>query len=324
MALLTVEGLVFDYPGNRALHGVSFTLEPGAITALVGPNGAGKTTLMRCLAALERPSAGRVVIEGVDLSEDPRHCHRFLGYLSDFFGVYEQLTVRRCLLHRGLSQGMTMEEGEKATLRAAERVGLSDRLDQAAGTLSRGLRQRLGIAQAILHDPRFVILDEPASGLDPEARDDLSLLLRSLRDEGMTLLVSSHILAELSDYATEMLLLSDGRLIEHRRVEDDEGEAAGAVTLQITLSDPKEDFGDLLQGLLAEQAGSIVREASSVSALVRVPADSHVRHNLLAGLLAAGCTVSEFAVREADLQSLYRERLVKERAASGAPKEVRS
>ncbi len=323
MALLTVEGLVFDYPGNRALHGVSFTLEPGAITALVGPNGAGKTTLMRCLAALERPSAGRVVIEGVDLSEDPRRCHRFLGYLSDFFGVYEQLTVRRCLLHRGLSQGMTMAEADKATLKAAERVGLSDRLDQAAGTLSRGLRQRLGIAQAILHDPRFVILDEPASGLDPEARDDLSSLLRSMRDDGMTFLVSSHILAELSDYATEMLLLSDGRLIEHRRVEDDEGEAAGTVTLQITLSEPKENFADLLQGLLAEQAGAVVRGADTLSALVRIPADQQARHALLAGLLAAGCKVSEFAVREADLQSLYRERLVRERA-SGSPKEVRS
>ncbi len=323
MALLTVEGLVFDYPGNRALHGVSFTLEPGAITALVGPNGAGKTTLMRCLAALERPSAGRVVIEGVDLSEDPRHCHRFLGYLSDFFGVYEQLTVRRCLLYRGLSQGMTMAEAEKATLKAAERVGLSDRLDQAAGTLSRGLRQRLGIAQAILHDPRFVILDEPASGLDPEARDDLSSLLRGLRDDGMTFLVSSHILAELSDYATEMLLLSDGRLIEHRRVEDDEGEAAGTVTLQITLSEPKENFGDLLQGLLAEQAGAVVRGADTLSALVRIPADQQARHALLAGLLAADCKVSEFAVREADLQSLYRERLVRERAGESS-KEVRS
>ncbi len=226
--MIVVEDLVFEYPGVRALDGVSFAIDQGGITALVGPNGAGKTTLMQCMAALATPFSGRVVLDGNDVHEHPRESHREMGYLSDFFGLYDDLTIRRCLDYRAMSQGIGAARRRAAIVLAATQVGLSEHLAQKAGELSRGLRQRLAIAQAIVHQPRFLLLDEPASGLDPEARQNLSDLLRALAANGMTILVSSHILAELEDYSTHMLILNQGRILEHRGIEGADGTASCA------------------------------------------------------------------------------------------------
>ena len=202
--LVAVERLVYEYPTARALDEVSFVIERGSITALVGPNGAGKTTLMRCLAALQRPLSGAVEIDGYSTEEQPREVHRSVGYLSDFYGLYDQLTVEQTLRYAAARHGIE----EDTALSVAERVGLAERLHVAADALSRGLRQRLAIASAILHKPMLLILDEPAAGLDPQARVDLSGLFMDLRAQGMTLIVSSHILSELEDYATDVLMMS--------------------------------------------------------------------------------------------------------------------
>jgi len=196
--MIEIRELVFEYPGHRALAGVSLTIVKGSITALVGPNGAGKTTLLRCMAALETPYSGHVTIDGLDTREAPRAIHAGLGYLPDFFGLYDALSVRRCLHYAARAHGIAPEAAAAAAEAAAVRVGLADRMEQAAGQLSRGLRQRLAIAQAIVHRPKVLLLDEPAAGLDPKARRDLSRLLLVLRDGGMTLVVSSHILGRLS------------------------------------------------------------------------------------------------------------------------------
>ena len=192
-----VAGLRFEYPGVRALDDVTFSLARGSVTALVGPNGAGKSTLLRCMAGLDAPVVGAIRIDGVDVLESPREAHRKLGYLSDFFGVYAALTVRQCLAHAAAIHGD--RDAPLDVERTAARLGLADRLDAAAGTLSRGLRQRLAIGQAIIHSPRLLLLDEPAAGLDPEARAALAALFRDLRSDGMTLVVSSHILSELEE-----------------------------------------------------------------------------------------------------------------------------
>ncbi|MCK4509545.1 MAG: ABC transporter ATP-binding protein, partial [Desulfuromonadales bacterium] len=233
--MIEVNDLVFEYPGTRALDGVSFRIEPGNITALVGPNGAGKTTLLRCMAALEVPLHGEVRIDGENIHEDPRSCHRKLGYLSDFFGLYDELTVRQCLLHAAASRGILAGEQLRVIEQAADRLGISDRLEMRAGALSRGLRQRLAIAQAVVHEPQILMLDEPASGLDPEARHSLAELFLTLRDQGMTLVVSSHILSELDEYSTDMLVLRDGRILSHDLIEQ---EVAASVCLKLSLTGP--------------------------------------------------------------------------------------
>jgi ABC-2 type transport system ATP-binding protein len=209
--LVRVENVVFDYGDTRALDHVSLTIERGTITALVGPNGAGKTTLLRCLAALNAPLEGRILIEGDDVIAKPRSAHRRLGFLQDFFGVYDGLTVLQNLRYAAAIQGLAADAIDAAARGAAASVALSDRLGQRAEGLSRGLRQRLAIARAIVHMPTLLLLDEPASGLDPEARHDLSRLMNDLNHNGMTIVVSSHILAELEDYATQMLTMRAGR-----------------------------------------------------------------------------------------------------------------
>src|SRR5262249_42233287 len=142
--MIEVENLVYEYPTARALKGVSLSVADGTITALVGPNGAGKTTLLRCLAALENPYSGRVTIGGLDRMAAPRELHAGMGYLPDFYGLYDDLTVRRCLTYAARSHGIAPAGADGAVQKAAQRVGLSDRLDSKAGELSRGLRQRLG------------------------------------------------------------------------------------------------------------------------------------------------------------------------------------
>ena len=137
--MIEIRDLVFDYPGHRALHGVSLSIAASAITALVGPNGAGKTTLLRLMAALETPYDGRVTIDGLDTREAPRAIHERLGYLPDFFGLYDALSVRRCLFYAARSHGIGPGEAKGAAEAAAARVGLADRMEQPAGALSRGL-----------------------------------------------------------------------------------------------------------------------------------------------------------------------------------------
>jgi ABC-2 type transport system ATP-binding protein len=293
--MIEISNLVFEYPGHRALAGVSLAIAGGSITALVGPNGAGKTTLLRCMAALETPYAGRVAIDGLDTREAPRAIHARLGYLPDFFGLYDALSVRRCLHYAARAHGIGSGEAAGAAEAAAARVGLSDRLEQAAGALSRGLRQRLAIAQAIVHAPSVLLLDEPAAGLDPQARRDLSRLLLSLRDGGMTLVVSSHILAELEDYCDRMVIVDRGRIAGGESIA-----LKGGARLRIRLASPRGD----LKGFLAGQGVPIV-EASADHALVTMAASVTERATLLTALVQAGFAVAEFAEDARALEEVY-------------------
>lgn len=298
--MIEVNNLVFEYPGIRALNGVSFRISPGSITALVGPNGAGKTTLLRCMAALEEPMHGEVLISGEDIHEDPRACHRKIGYLSDFFGLYDDLTVRQCLLHAAASRGIPTTRQKQVVDLAATRLGVADRLTVKAGTLSRGLRQRLAIAQAVVHEPQILMLDEPASGLDPEARQSLAELFLALRDQGMTLMVSSHILSELDAYSTDMLVLREGRIISHDPIEPG---AAAALSLKVALTGPQSGFREFLAGL----PGVTAVTGNEESAIITFRGDAVARHQLLKNLLDQGLPVCTFAEQHRNMQSAYLE-----------------
>ena len=306
-AVVDVRDLVFDYATARALFGVSLAIEPGTITGLVGPNGAGKTTLLRCLAALDTPFSGSVRVDGLDTTEHPRAIHRRIGYLQDFFGLYDELTVRQCLRHHAAAHGVPHAEREARIVEAAGRLDLGDRLDQEAGKLSRGLRQRLAIAQAIIHRPKVLLLDEPASGLDPEARSGLSELMVALRDEGITIVVSSHILAELEDYSTHMLVLRQGRITRHCPI--GEADRQSGVWLRIALSAADDRLTDRLAGMPG--VGAV--EARPDGARVEFDGDAAMRHDLLRRLLEAGIPVCAFHPELRSMQDVYLERLAESR-----------
>ena len=295
--MIDVKNLTFDYPGTRALDDVSFTIREGSITALVGPNGAGKTTLLRCLAALEEPASGQVLMNGADILSDPRATHRRIGYLSDFFGLYEDLTVRQCLQYAAMSHGIPDERHGLVISWCAEQLEIADRLAMKAGSLSRGQRQRLAIAQAIVHEPKFLLLDEPASGLDPEARHSLAILFRRLRDSGMTLLVSSHILSELEEYSTDMLVLRAGRIIDHAPL----AASSPSTVLEVRLATPHSRLREILAD--SEQVADV--QADDLQASFSFSADPNQQHRLLKKLLDGGLAVCLFTEQRHNLQDAY-------------------
>lgn len=209
--IIKVNNVVFDYANKRALKNISFGIEKNSIVGLVGPNGAGKTTLLRCLAGLDSPLSGNIIMDGIDVIENPRLCHQKIGYLSDFFGLYDELTITQHLEYMCRAHHLDLVTDKIA--RILEDVELVEHANKNAAELSRGLRQRLGIAMSIIHNPEFLLLDEPASGLDPEARYTLSRLLLKLQASGMTIICSSHILAELEEYSSHMLIIEGGHCI---------------------------------------------------------------------------------------------------------------
>ena len=299
MKMVEVEGLNFDYPDKRALFDVSFSIDQGAVVALVGPNGAGKTTLLRCLAALDRAHSGKIVIGGVDVAHDPRAAHHMTGYLSDYFGLYDALTLRQCLTYMAWCQRIPALDVGKRVIDVADEVGITDRLEEKAGTLSRGYRQRLGIGLALIHDPRLLILDEPASGMDPDARIALSRMMRNLRKQGKTIIVSSHILTELEDYCTDMLVIKDGRVAH--QVGLDSYAAQNIRTLRIGVT----NLGPAHLDIIMKQPDVAVTATDENLVTCEFAGDREGLQKLLRDLVGAGVPVFSFTSQQHKLQDAY-------------------
>ena len=306
--MISVKNLIFEYPGVLALDNVSMDIGSGDITALVGPNGAGKTTLLRCVAGLETPISGSIQVNQVDVLEEPRLAHSYMGYLPDFFGLYNELTLRQSLTYAALSYDISPQQVPAAVALAAQRLQIDDRLDHKVGTLSRGLAQRLAIAQVIVHEPKLLLLDEPASGLDPEARHTLSRLFLALRDQGMTIVVSSHILAELEEYSNSMVIVRAGKIVEHRRLDQQEQDA---VLLRIGVVGPVLN----LQTLLTAHAAVSVVEVAAESIVVRISADKAQQQALLQHLVAQQIPVHSFSVEKVNMQDAYLKQIGQQEAA---------
>jgi ABC-2 type transport system ATP-binding protein len=296
--VIEIQNLNFEYPGVLALDDVSLQVDKGDITALVGPNGAGKTTLLRCIAALDTPISGSISINGIDVLSHPREVHRQIGYLADFYGLYGQLTVEQSLRYAAMAHSIAREKISHAVQHTAQRLQIEDRLSHKVATLSRGLTQRLAIAQAIVHEPSLLLLDEPASGLDPEARHALSELFLALQTQGMTLLVSSHILAELEEYSSSMIIIRHGKIIEHQTLKDRAGQAV-LVRVETTEPSPR------LTALLAEQPTVEIVESDEVSCLFQFKGDKQTLHSILSILIKHDVPVYRFGEDKINMHDAY-------------------
>src|SRR4030088_1141049 len=210
--MISVEQLTKVYGRRTALDAVSFEVPKGEIFGFVGPNGAGKTTTLRILAALMEPTTGRAFVDGADVTRQPDRVHERLGYMPDFFGVYDQLTSAEYLDFYASCYRQPKARRKKITDDLLELVGLTDRRDQAVDTLSRGLKQRLCLARALGHDPAVLLLDEPASGLNPGARVEMREILKDLQPMGKTIIISSHILPELTELCTMIGIIDHGQM----------------------------------------------------------------------------------------------------------------
>ena len=297
--MIKVENLTFDYQDKRALNNVSFEIQEGSITALVGPNGSGKTTLLRCLAALSKPLAGKIEINGLDVSAHPREAHLQIGYLQDIFGLYDQLTVMQSLKFIAYNQMILDDDIDVSIALAAKRAEVEDFKDRKISTLSRGMRQRVGIAQAIIHKPKVLLLDEPASGLDPEARYSLSNLLVELSKKGMTIIVSSHILAELEDYSTEMLIIQDGQILEQRSLLNNE--QYNSLNIQIGLEEQSDNAENIIKAI------SGVEEITFYEGkfILKINTDLISKKELLKKLNESDLLIEEFSELKINLQNEY-------------------
>ncbi|WP_417541023.1 ABC transporter ATP-binding protein [Microbacterium maritypicum] len=198
----------------QAVRGVTLRAEPGRVTGLVGPNGAGKTTLLLMLASLLAPDTGTISIGGVDPSVDPLAARRLLGWMPDALGAWPSLTARETIVTTARLYGIDKPEATDRAEQLLALVGLADLADSPAKVLSRGQKQKLGLARALVHDPKVLLLDEPASGLDPEARVQLRVLLRRFAAEGRTVLISSHILSELEEVVDDAVFLVAGAVVD--------------------------------------------------------------------------------------------------------------
>ncbi|TMD86465.1 MAG: ABC transporter ATP-binding protein [Chloroflexi bacterium] len=299
--MIAVEGLTKLYGGRTALDHVSFEVPKGEIFGFVGPNGAGKTTTLRILAALLEPTAGRALVDGADVTEHPDLVHERLGYMPDFFGVYDQLTAGEYLDFYAACYRQPKARRKKIADDLLELVGLTDRRDQAVDTLSRGLKQRLCLARALVHDPAVLLLDEPASGLDPRARVEMREILKELQTMGKTIIISSHILPELTELCTMIGIIDQGRMRATGPVQEVIRQLTTGRRLRITVLGQKEEAAAVLKPLPA------VHEVVTVNGAIEAhyDGDDAAAAGILQALTAAGIKVSGFSQLEGGLEDAF-------------------
>lgn len=220
-------GVTRSFRGHEALAGVDFHARYGEVTGLIGPNGAGKTTLLLILATLLRADGGRVEVAGFDPAGEPEQVRAKLGWVPDTFGLYDNLTAREYLQFAAAAYRLAPARASNRVAECLDLAGLADSADVAVHVLSRGQKQRLGIARALIHQPTVLLLDEPAAGLDPTNRISLRHLLRSLACQGNAVVLSSHILADLEETADRVVFVEAGRTVGER-VLDGTGAPTGA------------------------------------------------------------------------------------------------
>ena len=304
-AILRTEGLVKRYDGTLAVAGVDLSVEAGEIFGLVGPNGAGKTTILRMLATLLRPSAGEAEIAGWSVTRNPDQVRGVIGFMPDVFGVYDDMKVWEYLDFFARCYGIPAAGRRRMIGDLLELVDLGDKRDQYVQTLSRGMQQRLCLAHALVHDPEILLLDEPASGLDPRARVELRELLRELRSLGKTILISSHILPELEELCTSVAIVDRGQVLAQGRVSDIERRLRFGAVLRVRLLADREALEAARDRFAAdpEVASAVVLEDGTIELGFR--GDDAASARLLAESVRAGLPIASFARAASDLEELF-------------------
>ena len=304
-AIVRTEGLVKRYDRTVAVAGIDLAIDQGEIFGLVGPNGAGKTTTLRMLATLLRPDAGTAEIDGWSVTRNPDEVRRVLGFMPDAFGVYDDMKVWEYLDFFARCYGLPAAGRRRMIGDLLELVDLGDRRDAYVQDLSRGMQQRLCLAHALVHDPQVLLLDEPASGLDPRARVELRELLRELRSMGKTIVISSHILPELEELCTSVAIVDRGQVLAQGRVAEIERRLRFGAVLRVRLLLEGDDLAAARDRLATELdvASATILPDGTVELGFR--GDDAAAARLLATVVAAGLPVASFARAASDLEELF-------------------
>ena len=307
--MIEIQELCKYYGPRRAIGPLSARIEKGEVIGLLGLNGAGKTTTLRVLACDLLPSSGTVKVGGIDVVERPEEVRRKIGYLSDRPPLYDEMRVREYLQFAYELRGKSAADGKKRVPVVAERLGLDRVLDDPVFSLSHGYRQRVGIAQAVVHEPELVVLDEPISGLDPVQIVEMRALVRQL-GESHTVIVSSHILSEISETCDRLLVLRDGVIVASGTEEELSQSLLEGIRIELTV---RAESGDLARILSVLQAIPDVSSAGAIAALERgarvqsfeIQAKRDVREQVGVSLLQAGFPLLAMQRTESELEDVF-------------------
>ncbi len=301
--MIRVRGLNVDYDDVRAVSGMALDVPAGDVCGLIGPNGAGKTTTMRAIVGLIEPTDGLIEVAGVDMRERPQDARRLVAFMPDFAPLYEDLKVWEFLDLFAASYFVPKATRREAVDRHLELVGLTEKRDAMVLTLSRGMRQRLMLAKSLIHGPKVLLLDEPASGMDPQGRIDLKNVLKQLGAQGCSVLISSHILAEMTEFCTSIAIMERGRLVIAGPVESIRQRIMGAAVYELVTVDATQR--DQVVRLLADDPLTGPVEGVDGSLAFPFAGGPEQASDLLAALIAGGVRVASFAPRREGLEGLF-------------------
>lgn len=300
--MIKTVGLTKKYKDVAALTDLDLNIDKGSVYGFIGPNGAGKSTTMSILATLLAPTAGKAYVGGFEVTESPEEVRQLIGYMPDFFGVYDNLKVEEYLDF--YAQAYFIPRVKRANLikDLLELVNLSGKENAYVDTLSRGMKQRLGLARCLVHSPQVLILDEPASGLDPRARIELREILKELRKMGKTILISSHILLELTEMCDNIGIIEQGRMIVSGSVQEIMAQVEGTGVLKVSLID---GHGAAINILEQNKLVSQVSKQEDESLLVYFKGNQEERYQLLKELINANIPVVSFSQETANIEKVF-------------------
>jgi ABC-2 type transport system ATP-binding protein len=299
--MLKVVNLVKKFGKFTAVDNLSMEVGKGHIFGFVGANGAGKTTTMKIIAGLLQPTSGEVLVDDIDISSKPREVKRKIGYMPDFFGVYDDLKVDEYMDFYSGIYGIPYRERKAITEQLLELVDLSHKRDFYVDSLSRGMKQRLCLARSLIHNPRLLILDEPASGLDPKARVEMKGILRELKNMGKTILISSHILPELAELCTAIGIIKHGKMVACGTVEEVMDKMTHGGKLKIKVRNRLEEAVRLLQE--QPSIGGIDISGNEIEASFK--GDEQVLSEILKRLVTQEIPVVSFTEADESLESVF-------------------
>ena len=294
-------GLTRTYGAMTALNSLDLTVQRGDLFGFIGSNGAGKTTTLRILATFLAPSAGQAYVLGHDVVRDADAVRHVIGYMPDFFGVYKDMEVTEYLDFFGACYRIPAAQREKTVNDVLELVGLSEKKGSLIGALSRGMQQRLGLARVLIHDPQLLLLDEPASGLDPRARIERMEILRELQRLGKTIIISSHILSELETICNRVAIIEKGTLIYAGPVQGVRDQMSTGRVVFVRVS------SDQVQAIELLKTRPEVAEAAAIDHAIKVTLASHdTDHSVIAdALVHGGAKLIELREEELGLEEVF-------------------
>ena len=300
--MIHVRDLRVDYDNVCAVRDLSFDVGPGEVCGLIGPNGAGKTTTMRAMLGLIEPTYGEITMAGVDMRDRPRDANRVVGFMPDFPPLYDDLMCWEFLDLFAASYDVPKSERPDSIERLLWVVGLTEKRNAFILELSRGMRQRLMLAKTLLPDPQILILDEPASGIDPQGRIDLKNIIKTESARGRSVIISSHILAEMTEFCTSIAIMQKGRMVVSGKIEELRDRLMGAATMSVEVLDGVDTF---LRVVGEDNRASAVERLNGSTFEFRYNADAAASADLLTTLVRNGVKVAAFAPRREGLEELF-------------------